>query len=186
MAVDINELLLLEAELKTSRERETLPISLDAKLNILKYLQVQTGLRSIAPVRSKGLFQSKVLDVQDCGEDEKLEPQLQFSLAEADLAKPRLDELVAKVAQDSSKYEVQCVDVKSRESTQRKASRFWDGGVRKVADMARVTVICATPEALEEVYLAIIMALPKASRTCRFPVNPQYWNRAVLIMCCLS
>lgn len=163
MAVDINELLRLETELKTSRERETSPIRLDAKVNILKYLQVQTVkqfeaeyddlyyelnktgglhcLRSIAPVRSKGLFQPKALDVQEYGEDEKLERQLQFYHAEAELAKPRLDELVAKVAHDSSKYEVQCVDVKSRESTRRKASRLCDGGVRKVADMARVTVI---------------------------------------------
>ncbi|CAN0212696.1 unnamed protein product [Ectocarpus sp. 6 AP-2014] len=64
------------------------------------------------------------------------------------------------VAHDTSKYEVQCVEVKSRESTRRKATRDHDGDIRKVADMARVTVICTTPEALKEAYLAIT-ELPK-------------------------
>ncbi|CAM9212844.1 unnamed protein product, partial [Ectocarpus sp. 8 AP-2014] len=182
MAVDIDEVLRLEAELKTSRERETSSVSLDAKVNLLKYLQVhavnqyeeeydnlyyelnRTGgldcLRSIAPVRSTGVFQPKVLDLQDCSEDEQLEKQLEFYLADAEFAKPRLDELVTKVARDSRKYEVRCVEVKTRESTRRKASREHDGNVRKVADMARVTVVCATPEALEEAYLGI-MGWPK-------------------------
>ncbi|CAM9444501.1 unnamed protein product [Ectocarpus fasciculatus] len=182
MAIDIKELIRLEAELKTSRERETSPISLDAKVNILKFFQVQTVkqfqakyddlyyeldkmggldcLRSIGPVRSKGLLQPKVLDLQDCSEDEKLEQQLDFYLADAELAKPRLDELVTSVARDSSRYEVQCVGVKSRDSTRRKARSFFDGDVRKVADMARVTVICSTPEALKDVYMAV-MRLPK-------------------------
>ncbi|CAM9461600.1 unnamed protein product, partial [Ectocarpus fasciculatus] len=178
MAVDINELLRLEAELQTSRERETSPVRLDAKVNILKYLQVQvvkqfeaeyddlyyelnkTGgldcLRSIAPVRPTELLQPKFLDIQNCTEDENLEQQLQFYLADAELTKARLDELVTEVAHDSSKYEVQCVGIKSRESTRRKARSCCDGDVRKVADMARVTVICATPEALKEAYLAIM------------------------------
>ncbi|CAM9526865.1 unnamed protein product [Ectocarpus sp. 12 AP-2014] len=182
MAVNIDEVLRLEAELKAFRERETSPVSLDAKVNLLKYFQVhavkqyeeeydnlyyelnRTGgldcLRSIAPVRSTGVFQPKVLNLQDCSEDEQLEKQLEFYLADAELAKPRLDELVMSVADDMIKYEVQCVEVKSRESTRRKASTKHDGDVRKVADMARVTVICATPEALEEAYLGI-MGSPK-------------------------
>ncbi|CAB1096777.1 unnamed protein product [Ectocarpus sp. CCAP 1310/34] len=184
-AVDISELLRLEAELKSSRARETWTVSLDAKVNLLKYLQIQTVLqfqaayddmyyelhqtggldclRSIAPVRSTGVFQPKVLDLQDCGQDDQLEKQLEFYLADAELAKACLDELVMNVAHDSSKYEVQCVEIKSRESTRRKASTGYDGDVRKVADMARVTVICATPEALKEAYLAI-MELPEVLR----------------------
>ncbi|CAM9793335.1 unnamed protein product, partial [Ectocarpus fasciculatus] len=182
MAGDINELIRLEAELKISRECETSPVSLDAKVNILKYLQVETVrqfqreydglyyelnkmgkldcLRSIAPVRSTDLLQPKVVDLQDCSEDEAFENQLQFYLADAELAKPHLDELVTRVAHDTSKYEVQYADVKSRESTREKATRFCDGNVRKVADMARVTVICATPEALKEAYVGI-MGLPE-------------------------
>lgn len=42
MNVDIEELLRLEDEVEFSCERETLPISLDAKMNMLKFLQVQT------------------------------------------------------------------------------------------------------------------------------------------------
>ncbi|CAM9264861.1 unnamed protein product [Ectocarpus fasciculatus] len=178
MNADIKGLLRLEAELKTPCERETSPFSLDAKVNILKYLQVQTVLQfqakyddlyyelsktgelnhllSIAPARSKHLFQPKVLDLQDCGKDEQLEEHLKFYLGEAESAKERLDELVTNIARDSSKYEVLCAEVKSRESTRRKASRFYGGDVRMIADMARVTVVCATPEALNEAYLAII------------------------------
>ncbi|CAN0515234.1 unnamed protein product, partial [Ectocarpus sp. 12 AP-2014] len=171
-----------ENELKASCEGETSPVILDAKMNILKCLQVQTvvqfqlayddlyyelnkegGLecvRSIAPARSRGIVQPKVLDLHNCDEGGQLENQLQFYLVDAELAKPHLDELVRKVAYDSSKYKVQCADVKSWESTRRKASNSCGGDVRKVADMARVTVICATPEALKEAYLAI-MGLPE-------------------------
>ncbi|CAM9939141.1 unnamed protein product [Ectocarpus fasciculatus] len=178
MAVNINELIRLEAELKNSCNRETSPVGLDAKTNILKYLQVQTVLqfqekyddlyyelkktgeldclRSIAPVRSTDLLQPKVLGLQDYGEDDQLEKQLQFYLEDAERAKQRLDELVTNVAHDESKYEVQCAAVKSWESTRRKVSGFCDGDVRKVADMARVTVICATPEALKEAFLALM------------------------------
>ncbi|CAM9305418.1 unnamed protein product [Ectocarpus fasciculatus] len=147
-------------------------------MNILKYLQVQTVmkyereyddlyyelnktgglecLRSIAPVRSTDLLQPKVLDLQDCRGNEQLEKQLQFYLADAELAKPHLDELVTKVAHDTNNYEVQRAEVKSRASTRRKANGFCDGDVRKVADMARVTVICATPESLAAAYVAIV------------------------------
>ncbi|CAM9892229.1 unnamed protein product [Ectocarpus fasciculatus] len=178
MAVKIDDLIRLEAELKTSRKRETSPVGLDAKMNILKYLQVQTVmkyereyddlyyelnktgglecLRSIAPVRSTDLLQPKVLDLQDCRGNEQLEKQLQFYLADAELAKPHLDELVTKVAHDTNNYEVQRAEVKSRASTRRKANGFCDGDVRKVADMARVTVICATPESLAAAYVAIV------------------------------
>ncbi|CBJ33189.1 expressed unknown protein [Ectocarpus siliculosus] len=100
--VDIMEILRLEAELKTSCESETSHVSLDAKVNILKYLQVQavqqfqaaydelyyklnlTGeldcLRSIARARSTGFFQPKVLDLRGCCEDGQLEKRLQFYL----------------------------------------------------------------------------------------------------------
>ncbi|CAM9452270.1 unnamed protein product, partial [Ectocarpus sp. 13 AM-2016] len=179
MGINIEDVLGLEAELKTpgGRERSS-PVGLDAKVNILKYLQVQTVLqfqakydglydeltktgeleclRSIAPVQSKHHLQPKVVERQDCSKDEQLENQLQLYLADAELAKKRLDDLVTMVARDSSKYEVQCVQVKSRESTRRKAIRSYGGDVRKVADMARVSVICTTPKTLKEVYLAIM------------------------------
>ncbi|CAM9627561.1 unnamed protein product [Ectocarpus sp. 13 AM-2016] len=83
MNVDIEEFLRLENELKASCGSETSPVILDAKMNILKYLQVQTvvqfqlayddsyyelnkeggleRLRSIAAARSTGIVQPKVL-----------------------------------------------------------------------------------------------------------------------------
>ncbi|CAM9130011.1 unnamed protein product [Ectocarpus sp. 8 AP-2014] len=176
--MDIEKLLRLEIELKSQCEDETSSVSLDAKVNILKYLQVQTVLqyqaaydglyfelnkegglvclRNIAPGGSGDLLQPKVLELQDYGEDVRLTTQLQFYLADANLAKQCLDKLVAEVTQDLEKCKAQFVDVKSLESTRRKASIFCGGDVRKVADMARVTVICDTPEALEQAYLAIM------------------------------
>lgn len=115
---------------------------------------------------------SKVLELQDCDKDEQLEKQLDFYLADAELAKQHLDELISKVAHDSSKFEVKRVDVKSRDSTRRKASKSYCGDVRKIADMARVTVVCATPQALKEAYLAII-ALLKVRRKGRVADAPQ-------------
>ncbi|CAN0519087.1 unnamed protein product, partial [Ectocarpus sp. 12 AP-2014] len=182
MNIDIKEVLRLEDELKkTLRESPTSSIGLDAKTNLLKYVQVTTVLgfeeayddlfyelienggleclRSIAPARSKDLFQPKVSELQDCDEGDRLEQQLQFYLADAELAKPFLDVLVARVAQDSSKYEVQRVGVKSRESTRRKAIKFCGGDVRKITDMARITAICETPEALEQAFSAIMGSL---------------------------
>lgn len=183
---NIKELLRLEAILKT-REGDASQTCQDAKENIFKYLQVRAVeqferqyddlyyqlnkrelecLHSIVPARSNDIVQPKLLERQGRGEDAQLEKQLQFYLADAGLAKQRLDELVTKIAQDSSKFEVQYVAVKSPESTRRKARRFCDKDVRKVADMARVAVICATPDALKEMYLAI-MGLPKV-RICGF------------------
>ncbi|CAM9579044.1 unnamed protein product, partial [Ectocarpus sp. 13 AM-2016] len=178
MNVDIEELFCLESELGNEWGSTTSSVDRDAKKNMLKYLQVEAVfqyheafddlyyelekegglecLRSIAPVRSRNLLQPKVLEPQDCEEDAPLAKQLQFYLAGARLAKQRLDELVAKVADDSEGCEVQRVEVMSLESTRRKAAMFCGGDVRKVTDMARVTLICDTPEALEQAYLAIM------------------------------
>ncbi|CAM9679905.1 unnamed protein product, partial [Laminaria digitata] len=41
-------------------------------------------------------------------------------------------------------------------STIRKAKKSYDGNVRKVADMARVTVVCETPALLEQVYMSVM------------------------------
>lgn len=160
------------------RRSNTYSSSLDAKVNILKYLQVQAvlqyqaaynlmyyelnkeggleHLRGIALGRSEDLVQPKVLDLQDCSEDNRLEKQLEYFLADAKLAKQCLDKLVVDATQDLEKCEVQCVDVKSLESTRRKAIKFCGGDVRKIADMARVSVLCDTPETLEQAYLAIM------------------------------
>ncbi|CAN0019974.1 unnamed protein product, partial [Ectocarpus sp. 8 AP-2014] len=182
MRVDIKKLLLLEAELKNPGENATSSVDQDAMVNMLKHLQIQTVLQfqeaydalyyklnkdgglecvhSIAAVRSKDVLQPKILELQDCDEESRFEKVLQFYLAEAELAKQRLDKLVkTAVEKDSEKYEVQCAEVKSRASTERKVNSSCGGDVRRVTDMARVTVICDTPEALKEVYLAIVELL---------------------------
>eukprot|EP00903_Cladosiphon_okamuranus_P006199 g6096.t1 len=178
MKLDIEELLALETKLNTQCESATSSVRLDAEVNILRYLQVQTVLKyeaaydalyyelnkdgglaclhKIAPVRSTDLVQPKVLELQDCNEDDRLENQLNFYLSDAKLAKQCLDEAVVKIARDSGRYEVHRVDVKSRESTRRKASKFCNGNVREIADMARVTVICVTPEALEQAHVSLM------------------------------
>ncbi|CAN0446569.1 unnamed protein product, partial [Ectocarpus sp. 12 AP-2014] len=179
MKVDIKDLIRLEAELKKSCDSETPPVVRDAKVNLLKYLQIQTVLqfeaaydtlyfeldkeggleclRDISPFRAKDFSQPKVLKLHGCGdEDVRLANQLEFYLADAELAKQRLDEIITNIADDWGRYEVQYVEVKSGESTQRKVRRFYGGDVRKVTDMARVTVICLTPEDLQQVYSDIM------------------------------
>lgn len=156
--VDIKELCRLENELKNPRERAVPSVQRDAKMNMLKYLQIQKvrefeqayddlyyelnmegGLecvRSVARMRSKDLLQPKVLALDDCDEGTQLAEQLEFYLADAKRVKQHLDELVKKAVKDLEGCEVQYVEVKSLESTRRKASRFCDGQVRKVTDMA--------------------------------------------------
>ncbi|CAM9911915.1 unnamed protein product, partial [Ectocarpus sp. 8 AP-2014] len=178
MSIDIAELRHLEAELENSCEKCQNPYDRDAKLNLLKFLQIKAVLqferaydqlyyelnkhgglkclREITPARPKDLLQPKVLELQDCHEDVRFAAQLEFYLADAKLAKNHLDELVADIAKGTGGCQVHCAEVKSRASTQRKARKSYGGDVRKVADMARVSVICDTPEAFKRAYLAIV------------------------------
>ncbi|CAM9361850.1 unnamed protein product [Ectocarpus fasciculatus] len=181
MIVDVKELCRVEYELKNPRERAVPPVQRDAKVNMLKFLQIQAvqdfeqayddlyhklnmegGLecvRSIARVRSKDLLQPKVFALHDCDDDTQLAEQLQFYLADAKRAKQHLDKLLKEAAKDLVGCEVQYAEVKSLESTRRKASRFCGCQVRKVTDMARVAVVCDTPEGLKQAYLAIMRLL---------------------------
>ncbi|CAM9503560.1 unnamed protein product [Ectocarpus fasciculatus] len=164
---DINKLLRLEAHLngtscgvESSRQR-------DAKVNLLKFLQVgavktfersyddrvyeldKTGgldcLRNVVPVPPDGaLAQKNDLD-------------LQGFLAEAGRAKSRLDDVVKGIVEEcDGGCRHQEGDVKSRESSQRKAGKCYNGDVRRLTDMARVSVICDKPEDLERAYMRII------------------------------
>lgn len=142
MDVDIEKLLHVENELKSQRENATYSVGLDAKVNMLKYLQVQTVLqyeaaydalyyelnkeggleclRNIAPGGTGDPVQREVLNLQDySNEDDRLAKQLRFYLADAELAKKRLDELVTNAAEGLETCDVHCVDVKSLESTRR-------------------------------------------------------------------
>lgn len=170
----IKKLLELEEELKSAEPC----LERDAKVNILKYLQVQTVnrfqeaydglyyelnkngglgcLRNIVPTRSKDFLQPKVLDRQLDGGASGLTIQAEAYLASAELAKPRLDEIARRVVENLEGCHARCVGVKTLESTVRKAKDSYDGNLRKVADMARVAVICDTPEHLEQVYEDIV------------------------------
>lgn len=193
---NIDQLLELEAELTN----EAPSLGRDAKVNLLKYLQIRTvkrfesayddlqyelskeegleRLRNIAPARSEELLQPKVLEPQDCDGDTLLAKQLRFYLADAKLAKQSLDELVKKVIEDLEGCEFQDVEVKSLKSTRRKASKFCGGDVRKVTDMARVSVVCDKPEDLERVYWGVTRCL-QVSKISRLPKSPNYRTDAV-------
>ena len=150
----------------------------DAKVNMLKYLQIGTvkhyeaaydglfyelnkeggleRLRNIAPDRSKANLQPKVHNLQGCEGGPKLGKEVDLYIEDAKLAKLQLDELIKQVVENLEGCEAQYADVKSRESTIRKAKKSYDGNVRKVADMARVTVVCETPALLEQVYMSVM------------------------------
>ncbi|CAB1120838.1 unnamed protein product [Ectocarpus sp. CCAP 1310/34] len=176
MKFDIKELLRLEDELGSQRE-SAISVAQEAQKNMMKYLQVGCQLqfqnafnavyyelkkegslevlRSIFSFESEDVIQPKVFDVQDCAEDTRVAKQVNFYLDQAKHAQQRLEELVTKIAEESGGYKVKTADIKSQESTQRKAKTSYGGNVRKVADMARVTLICDSPEALRNAYLAI-------------------------------
>lgn len=187
----INELLRLENELEGNAPsvwdklfecvsiREPPSIERDAKVNLLKFLQVKTVdkykraydnlyyelnkqrgmecLRRIEPAPAKSaLLQPIVLEEQSCDADEELSSQLQFYRIGAECAKEQLDELVQEVINGREGCEGVYPKIKTLESTKRKAVRFYGGNVRRVADMARAAVICNTPEDLETAYVGLM------------------------------
>lgn len=183
----IKELIELEQELKCAEPS----LERDAKVNILKFLQVQTVnrfqeaydglyyelnkngglecLRNIVPARSKDFLQPKVLDREFDRGASDLTTQAKAYLAGAKLAKPRLDEIAQRVVENLDGCHAKCVGVKALESTMRKAKDSYDGNVRKVADMARVAVICDTPQHLLQVYEDIVETV-QVSGTLAFDI----------------
>lgn len=166
------------------------PVTRDAMVNLLKYLQVGmvkwyeiayddlyyklsrdeglACLRTIVPDRSRDLQQpagprnvqqSGALNLNDDGNEAQLAAQLQFYLGHAELAKKRLDELVDDVAKDFDGCRPKHAEVKSLESTKRKAKAFCRGDVSKIADMARIAVECESPEDLTSIFTAIVARL---------------------------
>ncbi|CAM9252072.1 unnamed protein product [Ectocarpus sp. 8 AP-2014] len=166
--LDINELLQMEIEL----EGNALSLERDAKVNLLKFLQVKTvqkyeraydtlyyelnmdgGLECLHRIEElnpkSSLLQPEGLEPQDCDADEKLEKQLNFYREGALRAKVQLDKLVRELVNGHQGRTGLYAEVKSLESTRRKATKSYGGDVRRLADMARVSVICDTPEDLE-------------------------------------
>lgn len=166
--LDINELLQMEIEL----EGDTLSLERDAKVNLLKFLQVKTVkkyeraydslyyelnmdgglefLRRIEELNQKSsLLQPEGLELQGCDADENLEKQLDFYREGALRAKVQLDKLVRELVNGHQGRTGLYAEVKSLERTKSKATKSYGGDVRRLADMARVSVICDTPEDLE-------------------------------------
>ncbi|CAM9940130.1 unnamed protein product [Ectocarpus fasciculatus] len=186
----INELLRVENELQGNAPSVwdkllecvsiRVPPSLerDAKINLLKFLQVKTVdkykraydnlyfdlnkegglecLRRIEPAPAKSaLLQPILLEEPSCDADEELSSQLQFYREGAACAKEQLDELVKEVINGREGCEGVHPEIKTLESTKRKAVTSYGGNVRRVADMARAAVICDTPEDLEVAYIGL-------------------------------
>ncbi|CAM9400423.1 unnamed protein product [Ectocarpus sp. 8 AP-2014] len=166
--LDINELLQMEIEL----EGNALSLERDAKVNLLKFLQVKTvkkyeraydslyyelnmdgGLECLHRIEElnpkSSLLQPEGLEPQGCDADENLEKQLDFYHGGALRAKVQLDKLVRELVNGHQGRTGLYAEVKSLESTRRKATKSYGGDVRRLADMARVSVICDTPEDLE-------------------------------------
>ncbi|CBJ26503.1 kinesin light chain-like protein [Ectocarpus siliculosus] len=166
--LDINELLQMEIELEGS----DLSLERDAKVNLLKFLQVKTvkkyeraydslyyelnmdgGLECLHRIEElnpkSSLFQPEGLEPQGCDADENLGKQLDFYREGALRAKVQLDKLVRELVNGHQGRTGLYAEVKSLESTRRKATKSYGGDVRRLADMARVSVICDTPEDLE-------------------------------------
>ncbi|CAB1118953.1 unnamed protein product [Ectocarpus sp. CCAP 1310/34] len=179
MEIDIKALRRLEDDLKAGKISATTSVERDAMVNLLKYLQIETVhqfetaydrlcfeldkdgglacLRSIAPIQSADRQQPKVcLELQDGDKEAQLARQVDFYLQDARLAKSGLDELVKDVANEVEGCEAKCVEVKSSESTTRKAKSSYGGNVRMLSDMARVSVICDKPEDLARAFSSIL------------------------------
>ncbi|CAN0360355.1 unnamed protein product, partial [Ascophyllum nodosum] len=170
----IHELLRLETEL------EELPFSIErnAKVNLLKYLQVDTVQKYER--LSTGLYFDLRRDEgfdqlyrihEKQGPKDGLEQPLETGfiedyLRQAERAKLCLDQLLGLVSPPGTPgQEVVLASVKSLESTRRKV-KDW-GGIRSVTDLARATVICDTPRDLANVFEKLNLEIDQGSDILR-------------------
>ena len=189
----IHKLLRLETEL------EKLPSSIerDAKVNLLKYLQVHTvkeyerlstGLYFDLR-RDEGFDQLYRIHEKQPPEDGLEQPletgSIEDYLQRTECAKIFLDQLLGLVSPPGTPgQEVVLASVESLESTRRKAD--WCG-IRRVTDLARATVICDTPYDLAEVFVKLNLEVGQVSRvTWRFRVyQTRSFKYRVSLLCAL-
>lgn len=159
----IHELLRCETELNK------LPSSIerDARVNLLRYLQVST-VKNYERVytglyfdlrRDEGFHELYMVKEKKQPESGLVQPMETGSIEDyrrhAESAKICLDELVQLVASPGTPgREVIGASIKSLESTRRKANAW--GGIRYVTDLARATVVCDTPRHLADVFKLLI------------------------------
>lgn len=155
---DINKLLRLETELNE------LPPSIErsAKVNLLKYLQVNAvvayervstglyfnlrrdeGFQELYRIEEKAQPEGGLVQPMETG-------SIEDYLLQAEEAKVCLDKLIYSVAAPGTPGREGISDLKSVESTRRKADDW--GGIRYVTDLARATVVCETPHDLAHVF----------------------------------
>ena len=174
--LDIDKLLRIETEV------ETIPYSTDrnAKVNLLKYLQINTVVKYerlstclYFDLRRDEGFDQLYRIHEKQGPENGLEQPLETGsiedyLRQAECAKLCLDQLLGLVSPPGTpRQEVVLASVKSLESTRRKV-KDW-GGIRRVTDLARATVICDTPHDLAEVFEKLNLEIGQVSRvTWRF------------------
>ncbi|CAM9423054.1 unnamed protein product [Sphacelaria rigidula] len=157
----IRDLLNLEEDLN----RLSPSIERDARVNLLKYLQVNEvkyhereadGLY-VELVREEGLDMLRTVHEQApvCGDliQPREEGSIQDYLDDAALATEYLETLLEEVeatVQGTHPMYVVSPGVKSLESATRKADKC--GGIRKLTDMARLSVVCDTSHGLARVF----------------------------------
>ena len=157
-------------------------IERSAKVNLLKYLQVDTA-KEYGRVstglyfnlrRDEGFDQLHRIHEKQPPEDGLEQPletgSIEDYLRQAECAKFCLDQLLGLVSPPGTPgQEVVLASVKSLESTRRKA-KDW-GGIRRVTGLARATVICDTPHDLADVFDKLKLEVGQVSRvTWRFRV----------------
>lgn len=151
----------------------------DAKVNLLRYLQVQT-VRNYEQAYDDLYYNLNKIGKLDCVKTinprkagSLLQPKvLQDYHADAKRAKPCLDSLIRELVEDTDGCEAIYAEVKSPQSVQRKAQKSCGGNIRKVADMARVAVVCDDSEALQAAHTRIIEKL----QVGRAPTVPGHEN----------
>lgn len=140
-----------------------LSLERQAKVTLLKYLQVQTvkqyeraydDLYYSWDREGRLACISKILTLKP---DALVQPKILLDYHEdAEIAKERLDALIAELTENSQGCEAVYAKVKPPESTQRKAEKFCGGDISKIADIARVTVVCDTPDGLLQTHEKIL------------------------------
>lgn len=156
----------------------------DAKVNLLKYLQVrrvneyQTEYDRLYFALNRGGELELLRNNIAAGRYKPLQQPkkaalLQEYLADAREAQRCLEELAEEVVSAcdggcESRYN----GMKSPESIMRKADKFCGGNLGKIADIARVALVCETPRELERSY-AIITACFHVRRSMTEDRRPQ-------------
>lgn len=170
LGLRIDKLLRLEAyleELPPGNERS-------AKTNLLKYLQVN-AVREYETVSThlyinlrgdKGFDQLQWVEEKQGPEGGLVQPleagSIEDYLQQANCAKLYLDKLLGSVAPAGTPgREAVRAPVKSLERTRVKAEVR--GGIHKVTDMARATVICDTPHDLVDVFDSLVCQVSKVT-----------------------